>query len=145
MVGVSDREQTTVRWRRWVRPEDVVDVFVYVTVINLAVQFVPDVISESFTLSLLTAVVLKIVLEAVIAVKNRLKGRFESARTLWRKAAAVFVLWLVLVGSKFLVLEIIALVFRDQVSLGGFWAVTGLIVVLMLARSGVRLLLKSNG
>jgi hypothetical protein len=43
----------------------VVDIFVYVVVLNLFVQYAPRVISETFTLSLLTAVLLKFVLEAV--------------------------------------------------------------------------------
>ena len=40
---------------------DVVDVFVYVVVLNLFIEYFPAVISESFTLSLLTAVLLLIV------------------------------------------------------------------------------------
>ena len=54
--------------RRWLhaRPSDVVDLFVYVVVLNLAIEFVPSVISEGFTLSLLTALLLKIALELVI-------------------------------------------------------------------------------
>jgi hypothetical protein len=39
------------------------------------------------------------------------------------------------------VLELVALAFADQVQLGGFFAVTGLILVLLLSRAGVRLLL----
>ena len=44
-------------------------------------------------------------------------------------------------SSKFVVLELVALVFGDYVSLGGFWSVTGLILVLLLSRLGVRRLL----
>jgi len=47
------------------RPADVIDLFVYVVVLNLAVEYVPSVISEGFTLSLLTAALLKIALELV--------------------------------------------------------------------------------
>jgi hypothetical protein len=58
----------------------VVDVFVYV-VLNLFVQYVPQVLSETFTLSLLTAVLLKGVLEVVLAAKNRVKrGSAEPPR-----------------------------------------------------------------
>lgn len=49
-----------------------------------------------------------------------------------------------LVGSKFVVLELVAFVFRGQVYLGGFFAVTGLIILLLLARKGVRWLLDQN-
>ncbi len=49
-------------------------------VLNLLVEYLPQVISETFTLSLLTAVLLKAVLEAVVAAKNRVKARFRQAR-----------------------------------------------------------------
>ena len=43
-----------------------------------------------------------------------------------------------------IVLELIALVFGDSVSLGGFIPVTGLVICLMLARTGVRWLLSGT-
>jgi hypothetical protein len=48
------------------RPADIIDVFVYVVVLNLAIEYLPAVISEGFTLSLLTAVLLKLALEVVL-------------------------------------------------------------------------------
>ena len=127
--------------RRWVTPADVVDVFVYVVVLNLAVQFVPMVITETFTVSLLTALLLKVVLEVVVFFKNRVKARLKAATTPLGKGASALLLWLILVASKFVVLELVALLFGSRVSLGGFFSVTGLIIVLMLARAGVRWLL----
>ncbi len=127
---------------RWVTPADVVDVFVYVVVLNLAVEYLPAVISETFTVSLLTALLLKVVLEVVVDLKNRVKARFRAATTPWGKGASALLLWLILVSSKFVVLEVVALLFGDMVSLGGFFSVTGLIILLMLARAGVRRLLR---
>jgi hypothetical protein len=46
-----------------------------------------------------------------------------------------------MVGSKFLVLKAVDLVFGSSVSLGGFVSVTLLIITLLLARAGVRRLL----
>ena len=124
-----------------IAPVDVVDIFVYVVVLNLAAQYLPLVITETFTLSLLTAVLLKVVLEVVVAVKNRFKARFKAATTPAGKVGAGLLLWGLLVSSKFVILELVAFVFGDSVSLGSFWSVTGLIIVLMLARGGVRRLL----
>ena len=120
----------------------VVDVFVYVVVLNLFVEYLPQVISETFTLSLLTAVLLKGVLEIVVAAKSRVKARFRQASTPMGKVVAAVLLWVVLFGSKFLVLEVVALVFRDRVSLGGFFSVTALILVLLVSRAVVRRLLQ---
>lgn len=130
--------------RRALTPAHFVDVFVYVVVLNLAIEYIPAVIAETFTTSLFTAILLKLVLEAVVAVKESIKLRFNAATTPVGKIVAGGTLWLLLVGSKFVVLELIAYVFRGSVSLGGFWSVTALILVLLLARSGVRRLLRDG-
>lgn len=130
--------------RPLVAPADVVDVFVYVVVLNLVAEYLPQVITETFTVSLLTAAVLKVVLELVLLAKDHLKARFKAAHGMARKVASGLLLWVTLAGSKFLVLELIDLLFGDAVHLGGFWSVTGLILSLMLARSGVRRLLSQN-
>ena len=130
--------------RRWVSAADIVDIFVYVVVLNLAVEYLPMVLTENFTMSLLTAVLLKVVLEVVIAIKDRVKARFKAATSPVGKVGSALLLWLLLIVSKFVVLELVALAFGSQVSLGGFWSVTGLILALMLARAGVRRLLEPS-
>ena len=121
--------------------EDVVDVFVYVVVLNIAAEYFPQIVTESFTVSILTAIMLKVVLEAVLRVKKRAKGRLDRASGALGKVVGGLSLWVVLAGSKFVVLQVEDLLFGDRVELGGFFAVTGLIIVLMLAREGVRRLL----
>lgn len=116
----------------------VVDVFVYVVVLNLFVEYLPQVLSETFTLSLLTATLLKGVLEVVVLAKNWLKARFRKASTAIGKVMAAVSLWGVLFGSKFLVLEVVDLAFGTRVSLGGFFSVTLLILTLLLSRAAVR-------
>jgi hypothetical protein len=127
-----------------VEPEDVVDVFVYVTVLNLAIEYLPAVISETFTLSLLTAVLLKLSLELVLIVKARAVTRFRGAMTACTKVTAALLLWAIAAGSKIVVLELVNLVFGDAVSLGGFVSVTLLVVTLLLSRAAVRRLLSSR-
>ena len=126
------------------RPADVIDVFVYVVVLNLAVEYLPAVISEGFTLSLLTAVLLKAALEVVLRLKGRILGRLRAATTRRGKLAASGALWAVAAGSKIVVLELVDLVFGDAVSLGGFVSVTVLVVALLLSRAGVRRLLDDH-
>jgi hypothetical protein len=120
---------------------DLVDVFVYVVVLNLFVEYAPRVFSETFTLSLLTAVLLKAVLEGVALVKSWVVARLRVTATAAGRVGAAGLLWVVAAGSKFVVLELVALVFGDRVSLGGFVSVTLLIVTLLLCRAAVRRLL----
>ncbi|MBB2947398.1 hypothetical protein FB565_007166 [Actinoplanes lutulentus] len=126
---------------RRIHPTHVVDVFAYVTVLNLAVEYIPAVISEGFTLSLLTALLLKIALELVLLLKQHILGRMRDATTRTAKVVSGAALWTVAAGSKFVVLELVNLIFGDAVSLGGFFSVTLLVVTLLLTRAGVRRLL----
>jgi hypothetical protein len=122
----------------------VVDVLVYVVVLNLFVEYLPQVLTETFTISLLTAVLLKGILEVVVAAKSRVKARFRAASTRSGKVIAAVLLWAVLFGSKFLVLEAVDLVFGPRVSLGGFFSVTLLILALLLSRAAVQRLLQGD-
>ena len=123
------------------RPADVIDVFVYVVVLNLAIEYLPSVISEGFTLSLFTAALLKVALELVLLLKGRIVAVFRSSSTAVGKVAAGAALWAVAAGSKLVVLWLVDLVFGDAVSLGGFVSVTVLVVALLASRAAVRRLL----
>jgi hypothetical protein len=129
--------------RLWIhaRAADVIDLVVYVVVLSLAIEYTPSVISETFTLSLLTAALLKIALEVVIVLKSEILTRLRAADTRRAKLAAAVSLWVVAVGSKLVVLELVDLVFGDAVSLGGFIPVTVLVVALLGSRAAVRRLL----
>ena len=131
------------RMRAWIiaHPADVIDVFVYVVVLNLAIQYLPGVISETFTLSLLTAALLKVTLELVLLLKGAVLARLRRATTRLAKTTSAVMLWVVAAGSKLVVLWLIDIVFGDSVSLGGFIPVTLLIIALLVSRAGVRRLL----
>ncbi len=110
-------------------------------VLNFAIEYLPEVISEGFTLSLLTAILLKVALEAVLLLKSVVMARWKAATTTRAKVVSGLALWVVAAGSKLVVLELVALVFGDAVSLGGFVPVTLLIVALLASRAAVRRLL----
>ena len=65
-------------------------------------------------------------------------ARLRAATTPLGTVAGAVTLWLVAVGSKFLVLELVSLVFQGSVELGGFVPVTLLIVTLLVSRALVR-------
>lgn len=127
------------------RAIDLADVLVYLVVLGAFIQLLPSVISESFLLALLTAILLKCVLEVVLLAKQWAISRIAASATVIARVVNVGVLVLILPGSKLLVLELVALVFGDAVQLGGFFEVTGLIIVLMLARRGMRRLIATPG
>lgn len=116
----------------------IVDVFAYLVVIGIFTQFFPKVIAESFLVMLLTAVLLKVVLEVVLVGKKQVLKRVRTAeRPIVRVGFAVGLV-AVMASSKFVVIELTALLFGDSVKLGGFFQVTVLIVSLIATRAGLR-------
>lgn len=79
---------------------DVVDVIVYILILVGFVQLFPAVITESFLLTVLTAILLKVVLECVVPVKKRLAYRLRGAPTVVTKVAFVLALIAVMAGSQ---------------------------------------------
>ena len=55
----------------------VMDVLVYIVVLNLFVEYLPKVITESFTISIFTAVVLKLLIDAITGLEHRVSGWFK--------------------------------------------------------------------
>ncbi|HEY0814440.1 MAG TPA: hypothetical protein VGE11_14270, partial [Pseudonocardia sp.] len=85
----------------------------------------------------------KVILDVVVAAKNLVRARFKAASSPGGKVIAAVLLWAVLFGSTFLVLEAVALVFGERVSLGGFFSVTLLILTLLVSREAVQRLLRA--
>lgn len=124
------------------RAIDLVDVLVYLVVLGTFTQLFPAIVSESFLTSLLTAIILKLVLEVLLFAKFKILARMKESKAPRVRAVAAFMFVLLTASGKAFILWIIDLVFGDAVYLGGFFAVTLLVVTLILARAGVRAILK---
>lgn len=121
-----------------IKAQDLADVLVYTIVLGTFTQLFPQIISESFLTSLATAILMKIVLEIVVRLKTKIVARFRSTDKARVRVTAGVSLVLVVGGSKALILWLTDMLLGDAVYLGGFFAVTLLVVTLMLARAGVR-------
>jgi hypothetical protein len=112
----------------------VMDVLVYIVVLGLFVEYVPGVITESFIISIFTAVVLKLLIDAIARLEHYVSDWFKRREGLaWRMLGPV-TMFSILFFSKFAVLEIIDIVFGDRVALGGFIGVFALVLCMILAR-----------
>lgn len=102
-------------------------------VLNLFAEWWSYVYVSSFTVSLLAALVLQALLKATIAVEHKVAVYWKSKgpgrfNTFMRYFGA----WLVLFGSKFVILEAIVQIFGKQVHFLGMWhGVVTLIVVVV--------------
>jgi len=94
-------------------------VLVDLVVINLFVEYWDRVVIDSFTITLLTACVLQMLLKLTIALERRLAKYFNAKQGKAAKAMRWFVSWLIVFSSKFVILGVIGLVFGDHVDFGG--------------------------
>ena len=117
------------RFQSWVS-----DVLVYTVVLNLFVEYSDSVVIDSFTVSVLTAVVLKILLDLLTLAEHHVSHFFSRIH----KVAGFLSMWAVLFLSKFVILEVIDIVFGDDVELGSFLDVVVLVLTLMIVRELVR-------
>ena len=111
------------------------DVLVDIVVLNLFVEFVDSIVIDSFWISILTAVLLKLMLDAVVGLEHRVQGYFAAREgTLNRIIGPMFV-FSILFLSKFVILEAVNLVFREHVELGHFIEIVAIIVGMLGARA----------
>jgi hypothetical protein len=102
-------------------------------VLNLFVEYSENVTIDSFTTSLLAAVVLQVLLKLTIAVEHRVAEYFKAKKPSgFMTFCRFFFAWVVLFGSKFVILEAITTLFGDNVRFDGiFHGIVTLIVVVV--------------
>ena len=110
------------------------DVLVYIVVLNLFVEFVHTIVIDSFWISILTAGLLKLLLDAVLGLEHRVSSFFKARPGVVNRALGLVSVFLILFFSKFVILEAVNFVFGDHVELGHFIEVAALIVAMIVAR-----------
>jgi hypothetical protein len=101
-------------------------------VLNLFVEYSKKVYVDTFTTSLLAAVLLQILLKVTIAIEHRVGAYFKAKPGGLMTFLRYFFAWLVLFGSKFVILEALSFAFGDNVRFEGrFHGLLTLIVVVV--------------
>ena len=108
-------------------------VLVDLLVLNLFVEYWSTYVSaSSFTITLFAAVLLQILLKLTIALEHRLAAHYNAKPGGFAKFMRFFTAWLVLFGSKFVILEVLVLALGDRLRFGGpMHGVVVLIVVIV--------------
>jgi hypothetical protein len=102
-------------------------------VLALSVEYWPDyVAADSFTIMLLAAVLLQVLLKLTIVLEHKVANFFNARPGGFNKFMRFFMAWVVLFGSKFVILEALVLAFGDRLSFGGpFHGIVALIAVVV--------------
>jgi len=107
-------------------------VLIDLTLLNLFAEYWSDVKVSSFTVSLLAAILLQFLLKLTIWVEHHVAMWFKKhPGKLWT-FMRYFGAWLVLFGSKFVILEALVFAFGDRLKFSGpFHGIVALIVVVV--------------
>lgn len=107
-------------------------ILIDLVVLNLFAEYSGKVYIDTFTTSLLAAIVLQVLLRLTIAVEHRVADYFKKRPGKWMTFWRFFFAWLVLFGSKFVILEAIAQLFGKDIQFhGSFHGLITLIVVIV--------------
>jgi hypothetical protein len=101
-------------------------------VLGLFDEYSDKVFVESFTIMLLAAILLQLLLKATIAVEHRVAAYWKKKPGGFGTFMRFFCAWLVLFGSKFVILEALSFAFEEQVRFEGvFHGIVWLIIVVV--------------
>ena len=114
------------------------DVLVYIVVLNLFVEHASAVVIDSFSISILTAILLKLMLDALLGVEHRVSTYFAGKEGKVFRVLGPLSVFSILFFSKFLILEVVNLVFGDHVALGHFIEVAAIVITMIVATRVLR-------
>ena len=106
----------------------------YIVVLNLWVEFNPSVIIDSFIISIATSVVLLVLLVIILGLEHRVKHWFAQREGTVNRVLGTASTLLILFLSKFVILEVVDVIFGEHVELGHFVDVLILVLLLILAQ-----------
>ena len=115
-VAAASAELPSTRQRLFARY--VIAILVDLVVLNLLAQFWSRVKIDAFSTSLIAAVLLQLLLQATLILEHRVAGLFEGRSGAWI-LLRYFSAWLILFGSKFVMLGVIDRVLGERLHFGG--------------------------
>jgi len=109
-----------------------VGALVDLVVLGLFDQYSEHVYVDTFTTMVLASVLLQLLLKGTIAVEHWVASHFKGKTGAGWKTLRFFCAWLVLFGSKFVILEALALTFSEDVQFHGWMhGIVWLIIVVV--------------
>ncbi len=116
-------------------------------VLGLFAEYWDHVVVESFTIAIIVAIILQVLLKFTISIEHRVSDWFNTKPGKFMKTIKFISLWAILFVSKLVILEAISVIFGDKVQFKGAWhgviAFIAVITVMLIAEQIVVKILKS--
>jgi hypothetical protein len=134
-MATEPTDQRTITQAQFLFARALTEILASIVVLNLFVEWVHAVVIDSFTVSVLTAILLWLMLRGTIRLERRVSAYFRQKKGVVFRVMRYLSVWAILFVSKFAILEIVALVTAGQAVLGHFFEVVAIVVALMVAEA----------
>jgi len=121
------------------------EVLLDIVVLNLFVEYVHTIVIDSFAISVLTALLMKLAIDAVKGLEHRVASYFRTKQGLVWRAVGLLSVFSILFLSKFAILELVNVVFGDHVQLGHFIEIVSIILTMLVGSALLRLVFRQLG
>jgi len=124
-INISRDQQRFVSW--------MTAVLLYTVVLNLFVEYSDAIVIDSFTISVLCAIMLKASLDAILLLEHSVALYFGAREGTIYRLLRVVATWAILFLSKFVILAAIDIIFGEHVEIRGFIPLVVLIITMLIA------------
>jgi hypothetical protein len=144
-MATEPTDQRTITQAQFLFARALTEILVSIVVLNLFVEWVHAVVIDSFTVSVVTAILLWLMLRGTIRLERRVSSYFRQKKGVVFRVMRYLSVWAILFVSKFVILEIVALVTAGQAVLGHFFEVVAIVVALIVAEALLNWIFKKLG
>jgi hypothetical protein len=145
MSGANGSDEITITRAQAQFISWVSDVLLDIVILNLFVEYVHTIVIDSFAISVLTALLMKLAIDAVKGLERRVAGYFRTKQGLVWRALGLIAVFSILFLSKFAILELVNIVFGDHVELGHFIEILSIILTMLVASALLQLIFRRLG
>ncbi len=129
----TNSESITIKRSQLLFADWMTAVLVYTVILNLFVEYSDAFVIDSFTISVLTAIVLKAFLDIILRLEHRVATFFMAREGPFFRVLGILITFSILFLSKFVILEAIDIIFGDHVEISGFIPLVALIITMLVA------------
>ena len=145
MSGANGSDEITITRAQAQFISWVSDVLLDIVILNLFVEYVHTIVIDSFAISVLTALLMKLAIDAVKGLERRVAGYFRTKEGLVWRALGLISVFSILFLSKFVILELVNIVFGDHVQLRHFIEIVSIILTMLVGSAVLRLVFRQLG
>jgi hypothetical protein len=137
MLELEKPEGKTMSFRQRIFVRYIMAILIDLVVLNLLDEYWDAVVIDSFTISILAAFILQILLRATMVFEHKVASYFKSKPGKINVFLRWFTAWLILFGSKFLILFVIDVIFGERVEFRNVIVFIAVVVAVVLAEVAI--------